>query len=68
MLKTRILTASVLGLILLTGLFFVPAAAATVAFGAVFTIGIHLRVVLSSDHARDQPGYPESARAPMNWP
>jgi len=39
MLKTRVLTACVLGLVLLTGLFLLPAAAAIVAFGAVFTIG-----------------------------
>jgi phosphatidate cytidylyltransferase len=39
MLKTRILTACVLGLVLLAGLFLVPPAAATLAFGVVFTIG-----------------------------
>ena len=39
MLKTRVLTACVLGLILLAGLFLMPPWAAAVAFGAVFAIG-----------------------------
>ncbi len=39
MLKTRVLTACVLGIALLAGLFLLPPLAATVAFGAVFAIG-----------------------------
>ncbi len=39
MLKTRVLTACVLGLMLLAGLFLMPPWAAATAFGAVFAIG-----------------------------
>ena len=39
MLKTRILTGSILGALLLLGLFLLPASWAVLAFGAVFTIG-----------------------------
>ncbi len=39
MLKTRVLTACVLGLVLLAGLFLVPPRAAATAFGVVFAIG-----------------------------
>lgn len=39
MLKLRIITASVLGTLLLLGLFLLPTAAAVLAFGAVFTVG-----------------------------
>ncbi len=39
MLRTRVITASVLGAVLLLGLFFLPAPWAVGAFGLVFTIG-----------------------------